>query len=237
MFSITRRFLLKTLSLAATAASVPRVAWAFVVSAFQTRTVEENPPVFDPATGDLLGASGSRQAYELQVDGLVERPLRLSYADLRNLPQTDQVSDFHCVEGWSVLDVTWGGVRLQQLVDMARPTARATHVVFHSIGKTGYGKGALEHYHECLPVEDLLRPSLEYLLALDRNGSPLTQERGAPLRLVAPFDLAYKSIKFVTRLEFVDAQQDGWWTVANPVYPAYAPVQPARLRRKDPRTA
>jgi len=90
---------------------------------------------------------------------------------------------------------------------------------------------------ECLPLADLLNPELNYLLALDLDGSPLPLGHGAPLRLVCPFDLAYKGAKYITRLEFSDTPQDGWWTRANGIYAASAPVESDRLRVKDPRAA
>src|SRR4051812_23312520 len=50
-----------------------------------------NPPYprFEPRT------------WRLRVDGLVDRPLDLTYADLQALPRSEQVVDFHCVTGWS----------------------------------------------------------------------------------------------------------------------------------------
>jgi DMSO/TMAO reductase YedYZ molybdopterin-dependent catalytic subunit len=64
------------------------------------------------------------------------------------------------------------------------------------------------------------------------NGKPLTHEHGAPLRLISPYDLGYKSIKYVTGIDFVKTAQPGWWTLANPIYPANAPVPASRLRKK-----
>ena len=88
---------------------------------------------------------------------------------------------------------------------------------------------------ECLPLADLENPGLGYMLALNLDGDPLEHDRGAPARLVTPFDLAYKSIKFVERIEFTEKPVDGWWTRANSIYPRVAPVQPSRLREPDPR--
>jgi len=70
------------------------------------------------------------------------------------------------------------------------------------------------------------------LLALDLDKNPLPLDRGAPMRLVCPYFLAYKSIKFVRMIEFSDRQQPGWWTLANPIYPVDAPVPKSRLRKK-----
>jgi DMSO/TMAO reductase YedYZ molybdopterin-dependent catalytic subunit len=64
---------------------------------------------------------------------------------------------------------------------------------------------------------------------MDRK--PLPEEYGGPLRLIAPYDLGYKSIKFVSRIEFIKGARPGWWTLANPIYTIEARVQKNRLRR------
>jgi DMSO/TMAO reductase YedYZ molybdopterin-dependent catalytic subunit len=142
----------------------------------------------------------------------------------------DRASDFHCVEGWSVLDVPWSGVRPADLLARAKPAPEATHAVFHSLGSTPHGPRGLDHYVECLPLERLLDPAYEYLLALELRGEPLPHDRGAPMRLVTPYDLAYKAIKFITRIELTSGPVDGWWTRANSTYPRHAPVPASRLR-------
>src|SRR3954453_15039538 len=81
-----------------------------------------NPPhpTFDPAT------------WQLRIDGLVERPQTLTYAQLRALPRARQTSDFVCVTGWSVDGVRWGGVRLPDLLAAARPLPSAGALRFVS---------------------------------------------------------------------------------------------------------
>ncbi|HVA29710.1 MAG TPA: molybdopterin-dependent oxidoreductase, partial [Gaiellaceae bacterium] len=76
-------------------------------------TISGSMPTFDPAT------------WRLEVGGLVERPLSLSYADLRALPRATQISTFHCVTGWTVPDVHWAGVRLADIFAQARPLPQA----------------------------------------------------------------------------------------------------------------
>ncbi|MGH6813748.1 MAG: molybdopterin-dependent oxidoreductase, partial [Methylocella sp.] len=49
--------------------------------------------------------------WRLRVDGLVAKPLDLSLADLRKLPQRTQITRHDCVEGWSVIG-KWQGVPL-----------------------------------------------------------------------------------------------------------------------------
>ena len=81
-------------------------------SGWRIYTVAATMPSFDPAT------------WRLTIEGLVEQPLSLSYDELRRLPRAEQVSDFHCVTGWSVDNVHWAGVRFRDLLAAARP-ARA----------------------------------------------------------------------------------------------------------------
>ncbi|MGD8505744.1 MAG: molybdopterin-dependent oxidoreductase, partial [Candidatus Bathyarchaeota archaeon] len=55
-------------------------------------------PKFDPKTWDFA------------VEGLVKNPVRLTFEELSELPKVVNVSDFHCVTGWSKLDNKWEGV-------------------------------------------------------------------------------------------------------------------------------
>lgn len=237
MSGITRRFFLRLATGMAVVGAWPGRVWAFVLAAFPVRTVEVEDFAFEPATGLVRQAGGGATPYSLSLDGLVENPQRLDYAALRALPRTVQTSDFHCVEGWDVRDVPWSGVRLEVLAGLVRPKPEARYVIFHSLGHTRSRPGGLDHYVECLPLADLQNPDLEYLLALDLDGAPLTLGHGAPMRLVCPYDLAYKGAKFITRLEFSANPVEGWWTRANGIYETYAPVEPERLRRPDPRRA
>ena len=228
--------------LAAVAVTVGAFTWgllpvgvrAAVSRHFPTRTVERGTFRFDPQRGELAWADGRRQPYHFVVDGLVEKPLSLSYAQLRALPQVRRTVDFHCVEGWSVDDVPWGGVDFATLLGQVRPRPDARYAVFHSLGRTE-SVGGLTHYVEAFPLADLRNPALGAMLALDLEGQPLPFDRGAPARVISPFDLAYKSIKFVTRMELTANSVPGWWTRANPIYPEHAPVDTRRLRTPDPR--
>lgn len=198
----------------------------------QTRTVEKKTFRFDPKTGDVVYEDGRREPYGLVVDGLVNQAVRFSYRQLLELPQTTQVTDFHCVEGWSVLDVGWRGVRFEEILKRVQAAREARFAVFHALGETDYVAQGLNHYIESLSVADLMDRQKHILLALEMDGQPLSHQRGAPLRVVSPFDLAYKSIKYVERIELVEKPVKGWWTLANPIYPVDAPVPPDRIRKK-----
>lgn len=240
---LTRRTFLGFL--AAVAATAGAFAWGLLpvrtqtalagaAERFRTRTVERPEFRFDAERGEVVWADGRREPYALVLDGLVRAPVSLSYRELRALPQVRRTLDFHCVEGWSVTDAPWGGVEFRDLFAQASPLPAAKYAVFHSLGRTE-NVGGLTHYVESLPLADLLDPALGTMLALDMEGAPLPDQRGAPARVVCPFDLAYKSIKFVRRVEFTAEAVPGWWTRANPIYPVHAPVDKARLRTPDPR--
>ncbi|SFM63753.1 molybdopterin-binding protein [Methylobacterium pseudosasicola] len=70
------------------------------------------------------------ETYRLEVDGLVEDPLKLSLADLRKMPSRTQVTRHDCVEGWSAIG-KWTGVPLADLLSQTRLKSQARYVVFH----------------------------------------------------------------------------------------------------------
>jgi DMSO/TMAO reductase YedYZ molybdopterin-dependent catalytic subunit len=186
---------------------------------------------FDPDSGVVEWKSKDRKEdYSLIMDGLVSEPTKLNYADLHKLPLMTQVSDFHCVEGWTIPKVSWTGFRFKELLNKVKPAPEAKYVVFHSLGETIGKPGGKSHYVESFSLDQLLDDAQGTLLVLDKDGKPLSDERGAPLRVIAPFKPAYKSIKFVTKVEFVKDKQPGWWTLANSIYDWEANVPRSRLR-------
>ncbi len=214
-------------------ASIPSSILGFFIQSLPVRTVEKNRFKFNADKGFIEWENGTNKEYRLVVDGLVEKAASFSYSDLRSFPRVEQVSDFHCVEGWSVPDLKWGGFRFKEIFDRVKPRPNASHVLFHSFGSTGSAPQGQSHYIESLPVSDLLDPGMDVLLALAMNGKPLPEDNGGPVRLIAPYDLGYKSIKFISRVEFVKGERPGWWTLANPIYPVKARVPKNRLRSKN----
>lgn len=231
--STTRRFFLKAAGVLGFLAWLPRNLFAFFVKQLEVRTVEKEVFRFDPATGTVRWSDRkAAEPYRLVVDGLVERPMSFTYKDLTALPRIEQTSDFHCVEGWSVKDIRWGGFRFDEIVKRVKPKREARYAVFHALGNTTSTPGGLDHYVESLSLTQLADPKQQCLLALSMNGKPLPHDHGAPLRAVVPFDLGYKGAKYVTRITFSQTAQPGWWTLANPIYPTDAPVPKDRLRKK-----
>ncbi len=228
-----RRLFLKMSAILPLILSIPRSAWAFALSAFPVRTVGKDSFTFDPRTGLVHWKERkASEPYHLVIDGLVEKSIRLSYDDLKGLPQIKQVSDFHCVEGWTVDDVPWGGIRFEEIMKLVKVKADGKYAVFHSLGTTSSEPSGQKYYIESLPVKDLLDPKKKCLLALTLDGKPLSLDHGAPCRVVSPFDLGYKNAKYVGRIEFAKEPKPGWWTLASPGYTMDAPVPPDMLRKK-----
>lgn len=141
-----------------------------------------------------------RSTYKLQVNGLVERPLTLSYAQLVDMPPTLLLRDFQCVTGWRVPNVHWTGVRLSDLLDRAGVKPEATALRFVSFD------GA---YTESLTLEQARRPDV--IVAYELQDGPLSSDHGGPVRLyVAPM-YGYKSCKWLESIELTARVEPGYW--------------------------
>lgn len=128
----------------------------------------------------------------ISIDGAVTRPLFIAIADLATLPRRDTVADFHCVAGWSVQGLRWGGVPFRELYDsQIAPVAKpgVTHVRFVGI----------DGFRSVLVLEDALEDDV--LVADHFDGLPLAGHHGGPVRLVFPSRYGYKSTKHLSAVE------------------------------------
>jgi DMSO/TMAO reductase YedYZ molybdopterin-dependent catalytic subunit len=144
-------------------------------------------PKFDP------------EKWDFRVWGLVGQPLRLTWDDFVRLPQARNTSDFHCVTRWSRFDNQWRGVAFRELLRRVKPKIEATHVLVH----------AEQGFTANIPLADLDRDNV--LLATHHDGQPLTPDHGYPLRLIVPHLYAWKSVKWLRGLEFLDHDVPGFW--------------------------
>lgn len=134
--------------------------------------------------------------FTLVVGGQVENPVELSLDELRRLDHHEQITQHFCIQGWSGV-AKWGGVSMNALMDLARPTADAKWAVFYSFGEGADG-GIYYDVHEL----DQMRSELS-MLAYDMNDEPLSYGHGAPLRLRNEIQLGFKQVKWVRAVEFV----------------------------------
>ena len=139
------------------------------------------------------------ETYSLTIDGEVEKPVKLSWNDFIALPKTVSMSDFHCVEGWSVLDCKWEGVKIKDIEKLVKPKAVARAVTFD----------CADNYRTSLFREELAGDDV--LLAYKLNGEVLEEGLGFPVRLIVPSKYAYKSALWVVRLGFTRGKELGFW--------------------------
>lgn len=149
------------------------------------------------------GQAGNPSAknFQLRVHGQVHSPLTLSYEQLLAMPQTEQVSDVHCVTGWSVLGATFLGVRVADLAERARVKTGARHVIFE----------AAHGYTANVPLAEATAPNV--LITHRMNGRPFARKHGAPARSLVPDLYFWKSAKWITGIRFVGRDEPGYWEV------------------------
>jgi len=147
-------------------------------------------------------AEGGFADWRLTVDGLVQRPLSLSLAELRAMPSRTQITRHDCVEGWSCIG-QWSGVRLASILALAGLQPAARYVVFHCADTLERTLDNSGQYYESIDLIDAAHP--QTILAYDMNGAPLPVAHGAPLRVRVERQLGYKMAKYVMRIEVVDS--------------------------------
>jgi DMSO/TMAO reductase YedYZ molybdopterin-dependent catalytic subunit len=145
--------------------------------------------------------------WKLEVDGLVARPLALSWDDFLALPQVEDVSDFHCVTTWSRFDNRWKGVRLRTIAEKAGvlPEARFVLATAYDEDPTG------EAYTTNVSLEKALEDDV--LLVHEWEGRPLPREHGGPVRMITPKLYAWKGAKWIRKLTFLEKDHPGFWEV------------------------
>ncbi len=149
----------------------------------------ERPMEFNPET------------WRFKVTGEVDNPLELTWDEFLALPSHKITSDFHCVTGWSRLDNEWEGVLCKTIYEIAEVRESAKHVVM--IAHSGYTSNTAI---EAFLVDDSI-------LAYRWNGEELEQQHGGPLRSIISSIYAYKSVKWLIGLKFVEKDEPGFWEV------------------------
>jgi DMSO/TMAO reductase YedYZ molybdopterin-dependent catalytic subunit len=163
------------------------------------------------------------EAWRLEVDGLVERPLSLGLDELRALPSAEVVSTMECAgngralvephvisQPWlleAVGTARWGGVPVAAVLDEAGVRDGAVEVLFTGLDR-GVEGGEEQDYARSLALEDARRA--EVLLAYEVNGAPLPPQHGFPLRLLVPGWYGMTSVKWLARITVLDEPFTGY---------------------------
>ena len=155
----------------------------------------------------LLVPSLDTGTWRLRIHGLVERETTLTWDQLISMPQFEQYVTIACVSnevgGHLVGNAKWTGVRLRDVLDIAGPTQAATQLVGRSID--GWTSGT--------PMDWIMDPAREPMIAIQMNGEPLPRAHGYPARLIVPGLYGYVSAtKWVAELELTTWEAyDAYW--------------------------
>jgi len=139
------------------------------------------------------------ERWDFRVYGMVEAPVCCTWTEFNGLPKVKRYSDFHCVTRWSRFDNDWEGVSFREVLAHVKLKSGVSHVLVH----------AEQGYTANVPLADLDRN--EVLFATHHHGEPLSADHGYPLRLIVPHLYAWKSVKWVRGIEFLDHDEAGFW--------------------------
>jgi DMSO/TMAO reductase YedYZ molybdopterin-dependent catalytic subunit len=155
----------------------------------------------------LLTPRIDASTWSLSVDGMVDTPFSINYAELLAMEMHEEYVTIACVSnevgGDLVGNALWKGVRLRTLLNRAGVQSGATQVVGHSFDDWTAG----------FPTAWLDDSKREALVAVAMNGDPLPPEHGFPARLIVPGLYGYVSAtKWLTKIGLTTLEAfDGYW--------------------------
>ena len=139
------------------------------------------------------------RTWDFRIEGLVEKPVRLTWEEFNKLPRAEIRCDLHCVTRWSRFDNRFEGVPFTEVMKLVSPKPDAHFAMVR--GEHGYTAN--------LPLEDLMKP--ETMFAFTHDGEPLTADHGGPLRLIIPHLYLWKSVKWVRGFALMAEDEPGFW--------------------------
>lgn len=137
--------------------------------------------------------------WDFRIDGLVQKPVRLTWEEFNKLPKTEIRCDIHCVTRWSRFDNRFEGVLFTEVMKLVKPKPEARLAMVR--GENDYTTN--------LSLSDLMMPTT--IFAMKHDGEPLAPEHGYPLRLVVPQLYFWKSVKWVRGVTLMARDEPGFW--------------------------
>jgi DMSO/TMAO reductase YedYZ molybdopterin-dependent catalytic subunit len=165
--------------------------------AYPASAITPLKPNGDYGLDDDVDADGWR----LKVESDSGSAVSLRLADIQNLPRLTQIVKLHCIEGWSAV-VQWTGARFADFTRKYLPPGQA-------MPRYVYMETPDSNYYVGLDAKSAMHP--QTLLCYERNGQPLEDEHGAPLRLVIPVKYGIKSIKRVGLIRYTNTRPADYW--------------------------
>ena len=141
--------------------------------------------------------------WKIEIDGLVERPFTLTYADLLAMPNVTFLRTMECISnevgGHLISNGQWTGVPLRAVLDRAGVKPGVLKVQF----------AAYDGYSTAIPLTEAMEE--QTILAYQLNGAPLPQRHGFPARLIFPAHYGMKNPKWITGIHLTTDDYLGYW--------------------------
>ncbi len=158
--------------------------------------ISKNPPGFDPIV--------DARRWHLEVSGLVGKAVTLTHDQIKAMDAVSRPHTLECISndvgGDLISNANWRGVRLRDVLNTAGGVgAKTIQVAFR----------CADGYTESIPIAEALNP--DTLLVYEINGKPLPAKHGFPLRLLVPGHFGMKNPKWITKIEAVDYDFQGYW--------------------------
>lgn len=158
--------------------------------------------------------------WRLEVAGEVERPLSLSYRELRRFPAASVVSVLECAgngrgffrpqvpgiqwERGAVGNARFAGVPLRDLLLPAGVKPAGRHVMFRGLDEP---PAKVPPFIRSIPLAKALDP--DTIIATHMNGAPLTKFHGFPARALVPGWVGAASVKWLGEIRVLAEEYDG----------------------------
>jgi thiosulfate reductase cytochrome b subunit len=149
-----------------------------------------------------LGTNGfDLDKWTLQVTKSDNTSLHIGIDELRQLPKTEIVFEFKCIEGWSQVS-WWGGVKFSDFIQHynLQPETTRDYVGLSTPD---------DQYYVGIDTPSALHP--QTILAYEMTGQPIPLRHGAPLRLIIPTKYGVKNLKRVGKIFFSDTRPRDYW--------------------------
>jgi DMSO/TMAO reductase YedYZ molybdopterin-dependent catalytic subunit len=207
-----RAFVLGTIGLAAAGGGVALGRKLYRAATFSYDGTQYKGSIVQPitpndlfycVTKNVIDPKVNIDVWHLEIAGLVQNPTTWRFQDLVGFRSTTQETTLMCIsnglDAGLISNAVWKGLPLRDLLDHGGVLAGAARVRLHGV----------DNYADTIPLEKAMEPTT--LLAYEMNGAPLPDRHGYPLRAIVPGYFGEKNVKWLTRIEVVDANAKGFY--------------------------
>lgn len=136
--------------------------------------------------------------WSIVVDGMVKKEGSYTLEEIKAFPKREMNTRHCCVEGWSMIP-RWAGTPMKDFLRAVGADPGARYLSVQSA----------DDYYTSYDMASALHP--QTLLCYEAYGKPLTVPHGAPVRIVMPTKLGYKSAKWITKMTITNEKPGGYW--------------------------